>query len=266
MRRCLIALCLAAVVAWPRPAGAEDVATGGATVEDDTPTAFVGRSPGSSQPSSARPKCEYKQIDMTGQTVYDTDGTPIDHEEPGNWYIRRCFDAAGNETESRLAWIPSDPASLAQQARESLPLPSPDVHTSPDASGDQLVGVPTWLWVEGAWSTQSATAAVPGVSVTVTATPVSVVWTMGDGGRVVCNGPGTRYDTSKRADEQSSECSYTYTRSSARQPGGAYPVSVTLIWRVSWAASGVAGGGELGNVTRTTALRLRVAEAQALNR
>jgi len=265
----VVLLALTVIGLVPGGALADTGPAGGGYVDNTgTPVAEAANSTSSTTggKSAEPPPCEYKAVDMTGQTVYDLDGTPIVHTEPGNWYVKRCFGPNGIEFDNELVWIPSDPAALAQQARESLRLPLPDVHTSPDSSGDQLVGVATWLWVSGAWSTQSATAAVPGVSVTVTATPVSVVWAMGDGGQVVRNGPGRPYDATKPSDEQSTDCSYTYKRSSAGQPGGVYPVTATITWSVAWSASGVAGGGALGAVTRSTAMSLRVAEAQALNR
>jgi hypothetical protein len=98
----------------------------------------------------------------------------------------------------------------------------------------------------------------------VTATPRAVRWDMGTGDRVTCHGPGTPYDLSVPDDAQDTDCSYTYRRSSAGQPDQRYRVSARMRWRVRWTASGIAGGGDLGSVTRSTTLSLRVAEGQAL--
>ena len=102
------------------------------------------------------------------------------------------------------------------------------------------------------------------MSVTVTALPSSVTWDMGTGDRVVCRGPGRAYDPRRWEEEQATDCSYTYRRSSAGQPNQRFPVRATMTWRVSWTVSGIAGGGDLGEVSRSTSFGLRVAEGQAL--
>ena len=86
--------------------------------------------------------------------------------------------------------LPVSPAVLAQTAVKHLALQSPLIEASPPVGVDQLVNVPTWLWLAGPWNPVHATAAVPGVSVTATAVPQLVTWRMGDGSVVVCHGPG----------------------------------------------------------------------------
>ncbi|MEZ5265215.1 MAG: hypothetical protein R2755_26345, partial [Acidimicrobiales bacterium] len=122
--------------------------------------------------------------------------------------------------------------------------------------GEQLVNLPTWLWLGRGWSTETSTAAVPGVSVTVTATPETVRWNMGDGTIVSCAGAGS---------PSAAVCTHTYRRSSATQPGAAYPALATVVWRARWAVTGASGGGDLGTIERTTAFDVRVAERQTVN-
>jgi hypothetical protein len=159
---------------------------------------------------------------------------------------------------------------LAQQALDYNRLPLPGVEMSPPANRDQLVNLETWLWVDpAAFQPVSASAAAGGVAVTTTASPELVTWEMGDGHTVTCPGPGTPYDSSKPASEQQTSCSYTYRQSSAGQAGGAYRVTATVSWHVSWVATGVPAGepaaGNLGAVTRSSTLSVRVAEAEATN-
>jgi hypothetical protein len=151
---------------------------------------------------------------------------------------------------------------LARQAYRFLPLPAPIVRTNPPIGRPQLSNLRTWLWVDPAsWGSRSATAAVPGLSATVTATPVSVTWTMGDGGRVVCNGPGRAYDPARPEALQDPGCSYIY-----RHAADAYAVVATTTWRISWTAEGAAAGGTLPPLARSSpATRLRVVEVQAIN-
>ncbi len=119
-----------------------------------------------------------------------------------------------------------------------VPLVAPTVQTSPPIGSPQLVGFPTWLWIDpAAWGTFDATATVPGLTVTVTATPKQVEWDMGDGNHVTCDGPGTPWveGTSAAAD---TDCEYTYQFTSADQPGGTYTVTATVTWAVTWDGHG----------------------------
>jgi hypothetical protein len=158
-----------------------------------------------------------------------------------------------------------NPAVLAQQAESQLPLATPSIEMAPPATSDQLVNVSTWLWINpAAWQTLSATATAGPVSATATATPAKVVWSMGDGQQVTCAGPGTPYDPSNP--NASTDCSYTWTQSSAGQPGSAYQVTATVYWQVTWAATGAAGGGNFGLIPGPAAhVAAQVAESQAIN-
>ncbi len=158
------------------------------------------------------------------------------------------------------------PEALAQRAYRFLPLPPPVVHTNPPASQDQLVNLATLLWVgRGAWGTRTATASVPGLAVTVTAVPATVTWRMGDGGEVVCGGPGAPFDPTVSRPDQPGACSYTYRRASAGAPAGRFTVTATTTWRITWTATGAAGAGTLPPLSRSSQTALRVAEVQAIN-
>jgi hypothetical protein len=102
------------------------------------------------------------------------------------------------------------------------------------------------------------------VTATVTATPNRVVWDMGDGHSVTCTGPGAPYDSGRPADEQDTDCSYTYERTSAGQPGDRFHGTATVYWTIAF-TSNVGAGGALGEVSQSSNFTLRVAQAQALN-
>jgi hypothetical protein len=98
----------------------------------------------------------------------------------------------------------------------------------------------------------------------VTAAPQRIIIEPGAGlGSVTCGGPGTAYDPGRAASAQSTECSYTYVRSSAGQPDSAYTMTVTVVWGGTWQGSGGAGG-TLPDIARSTSLPIRVAEGQGL--
>lgn len=186
---------------------------------------------------------------------------------PGGWYAYVCPGLPG--TGGGTQWIAGqppggagvDPAVLARQAVSRLDLPQLRIGTSP--AGTQLVTVPTWLWIDpGSWRPRSATAQVPGLTVTATATPSRVVWRTGDGATVTCTGPGTAWTPGTDPATPSPTCGHTYRRSSAGMPGGTFLVTATVSWTVAWA-----GGGQDGTVlglSTTSTVTVRVTEVQAV--
>jgi hypothetical protein len=151
-----------------------------------------------------------------------------------------------------------DAATLARQAYRELPLLYPQPYTAPPANVSQLVGVRTWFWIEQSqWQPRRATAAVPGLSATVTATPTAVKWDTGDGTTFSCDGPGIPYDSTKADSVQHSDCSHVF------QHDGEHDVRATIIWSVSWTASD-GNGGSLPNVERATQFPLQAEQRQAV--
>ena len=113
--------------------------------------------------------------------------------------------------------------------------------------GMQIIGIPAWMWLTdpGEQTTGPVTRSVTEGGVTVTATGVldRTVWSMGDGSTVTCRGsdaPYLPYDAGYW-DQPSPVCGYTYTKTSAGQPGLAYTVTVTAYWTVSWSGGGTSG-------------------------
>ena len=143
-----------------------------------------------------------------------------------------------------------------------------------DGIPETVVGIQTWWWVSPAsFTVLRQTTAAGGISATVTATPISTIWSSGEPGLpdVVCAGPGTPYDPSVPIGSQHTDCATTYTRSSAGQPQTGpnpndrfYTASATTTWRVTWVGNdGTAG--VLPPLTRTTTFPIAVAELQAVN-
>ncbi len=154
------------------------------------------------------------------------------------------------------------PAELALVRWARMPIPAPKVRTAPPRRSEALVGLPEWFWVTN-WRAVSGRAAARGVWVEVTARPQRLVIEPGDGHQVECRGPGTAYKPSRPASSQRTDCSYTFPRSSAHEPGGAYRVRVSVTWGGTWRGSGGAGG-VLPPLTRSRTFPMPVAEAQGL--
>lgn len=192
-------------------------------------------------------------------------------DESGSWYVYRCTGPDGardglyrppvfiadGQAPPGGAPLPS-PEELARQAYKQLRLPSPSIAASPE--GPQLVRLPTWLWIEDGWGPVSATASVPGVSVTATASPESVRWSMGDGGVRTCNGKGTPYSDERDPRSASPDCGYTYRSASG---DGGFRVTATIRWGVSW--SGAGQSGTFDGLTTSTSTTFVVEEVGAVN-
>ena len=207
--------------------------------------------------------CYYKQVatpDAATQAAFGGAGTGA-----GGWFDFVC---GGPGTGGGLAWLafnspnaPPAPVVLAWRAVSRLNLPSPVIRVNP--TGQQLVHLPTWLWLgANSWRARSASAQVPGVAVTATATPQQVVWSMGDGTTVTCTGPGTAWRDGTAPAKPSPTCGHTYQQPSAGQPDQAFRVTATVTWSIGWTGGGQAGALPAMQTTATTALQ--VAESQAV--
>jgi hypothetical protein len=132
---------------------------------------------------------------------------------------------------------------LAERARDEAEVPVPTVHTSPE--GRTYVRMRTGLWVEGFETVQTDPIRVDGQTIQATATPKSVVWNLGDT-TLTCDNPGRPNTTT---------CSHVYQRSSANQPGGAYRITATVHWGVTWTCSGACDEtqGVLGDLSMASA-------------
>ncbi len=209
-----------------------------------------------------------KQLDVVWWENAPELANQVEDPSEYDWYWKSCPVGDG-AVSTQLIPVrqdrPSvDPTVLRDAAVNRLELPAPRLTMNPP--GDQVVHVQTWLWIDGAiWRTHSKSASAGGVTATVTATPRRVIWDLGNGHTVTCDGPGTPYDPSRSSKEQATDCAYTYRHSSAGRPGDAYRVTATVEWEVGWSALGATGGGPLPALFTSTPVSVRVAELQALN-
>ena len=145
---------------------------------------------------------------------------------------------------------------LVTAAQSQLTIALPEVATAPPRGGLQLVGVDVWFWVANSRPV-SATAQVPGLGATITASPRSTKLGFADGTTVTCTGSGTPYDPAVDYRSQSSDCTHIF------DDAGRQPVDVTVSWDLSWTATN-GQAGALPAVDRTTTLVLPLREAQAV--
>lgn len=256
----------------PPGSGSDGGTTGGAVSEDNGAGRFVQTParPGSGR-RGGRHEINHGDPCGGGQTWQFRPTSPALNSElhrrngtvpaAGSWVYMRC--GGGPE---RIVWsrnLDADPGAVARDIVDSVAPPAPGVRFSPE--GDQLVGLETWLWVDNWDDFTPPPLVLDGVSVSVTFSPRSTEWVMGDGSPMIeCAGPGTPYDTSRPAAEQTTDCSHTYKRSTARQADERYHGTATIVWEVTFTVSNQAGSQSLDPVRTSQPFALRVAESQAL--
>jgi hypothetical protein len=190
----------------------------------------------------------------------------------GAIYRQRCYgDIIGN-----LVWRQDPPpgtpggltpAQLAARAIKALPMRGAQIGISPNPGGAGLVGLPVWMWTAvtpQTWGPVTATASVPGLSVTARGQATKITWDMGDGQSVVCDNPGTAYNKKKHGGAESPTCGYdAYSVPSRTKSSGRYTVTATTTWHIDW---WVVGGGATGveTVTRESTTSIRIDELQVV--
>ncbi|GGM67039.1 hypothetical protein GCM10011608_60430 [Micromonospora sonchi] len=190
----------------------------------------------------------------------------------GSVYRQRCY----GDPIGALVWRADpppgtpgslSPAQLATRAISELPMRGARIGISPDPDGAGLVGLPVWMWTAvtpQTWGPITATASVPGMSVTARGQATRIRWDMGNGQSVVCDNPGTPYSKEEDGASASPMCGFDgYALPSRTQPGGRYTITATTTWDIDW---WVAGGGVTGSetVTRESTTSIRIDELQVV--
>ena len=280
MRSAIAALiCVAVLTSNVGIAGAENGGddsepTATATTENGSPEAIVVSSPDGSRHEAHHSgsgykghwDCHYYEVGGSGVNDLDIhDGSPPINPSPGQLVGLQCVDDSGGIVYSEIfQYDPGNPFGpleaperAADEARKLLPLGPPNVELSPPVGATQLVGLATWFWVTEPWQPLQASATLDTVTSTVVATPRTLTFTFDDGTTFTCDGPGTRYDTTRDPADQQSDCTHTFERA------GSTVVTATITYATAWTATtGV--GGTRDDLTRTTTIPIVIAEAQAV--
>lgn len=176
-----------------------------------------------------------------------------------NLYFRDCG------TVRQLVWVrDEDPTTLAAIALSDLQrrlITAPVPELSPPGIG--YVNLETWLATTDP-GPLAATAAIPGLSVTATATVDSTEWTTGDGDTITCDGVGVAW-TPGTPDDEPAPCGHTYTTHGAPALGSTpFTISVAHTWHVTWQAT-TGESGDLGTIAGpTTTISYEVREIQTI--
>jgi hypothetical protein len=122
---------------------------------------------------------------------------------------------------------PPSPEELARQAADrAISLaPKPDLRVAPRSVG--LTGLPSYFWLSQRPRTITATAGVPGLTVTAQARPVQFVWRFGDGTEKVTRKSGRRWRARRPGN-----IAHTY------ETRHRYRIGVEVIWQARWRLGG----------------------------
>jgi hypothetical protein len=196
----------------------------------------------------------------------------------GAVYRQRCFGSITGFLVWRADPPPGTPggltpAQLAARAIQALPMHGALIGISPNPTGEGLVGLPVWMWTTvtpETWGPTTATASVPGMSVTARGQATKITWNMGDQTKaraahtVTCPNPGTPH---KQETGPSPTCGFDqgYAESSRTSDTGRYVVTATTTWHIDW---WVVGGGVTGTetVTRESTTSIMISELQVVTR
>ncbi|MDT0347811.1 hypothetical protein, partial [Streptomyces litchfieldiae] len=138
-----------------------------------------------------------------------------------------------------------DAEMLAELAYERVRVPDTEIQWNP--SGTQKVNLATWIWLDEAdFGPVSVTASLDayGLWATATATPTTLTLDPGTPDAVTHPATGECTDLGEPYREGMAEetppCGVTFLR--ATQDAGAYPLTASLTWEITWEGSDGAGG------------------------
>lgn len=190
------------------------------------------------------------------------DGSPQGAPPCGILVVPYVFTPCEGQPNTPPAATPAQPQvtifQVIQMAMAKIQLPAPDMGSAPctDAGCKGTVGAPAWFWLEGdQWKTYSDSASAGGLTVSVSAKPSKVVWSLGDGQSVTCTSAGTPYSTS-RGWASSPDCGIPSGYSKA----GTYTMTASMTYDVTF-------GGDASSTTtlvRTSTSSVTVGEYQAV--
>lgn len=177
----------------------------------------------------------------------------------GRWYLVVCDGAAATVPEGGPAVTV---AALAIEAANLIDPPEPELAIVPAEL--HYTQLESWLAVEPAYMVdRSETASAGRVFVTATADPYQADFEMGNGDLVECLDGGVVWQPG--AEPGPDACIYTYTDSSAGQPGDAFDVVGTVLFEVTAVSNAPVGPVTLPDIDRSSLVSVQVGEIQAVN-
>lgn len=257
-------------------AGASITATSNTSGSRSTPANHAGAEEVTVTESSGETKPEFRLLNY-----------PVEPRGPGShWYLNEklheCVALANGRSECLEEGEPAASAQPAQPAvspeavavtiSDRLNLEVGRIAASPSAQTAGLTGAASWFWLEPAPAARSVSISLHGEHVTVSAETKEVLWRFGDGAQLA-GGAGVPY---RPGAPPAGAVLHTYnTRCLPGDQGhdpnvlascgaGVYTVAASVIWAISYQASGpVSASGTLPSRTTAGAVAYPVSEARA---
>jgi len=174
------------------------------------------------------------------------------HTDGSLWQCTSCASVGSCHVE--IVWVAPgqpaatpDPGTLAKDAAGQMQLTQAQANIAPAYPHPTYVGVQNWLWIpESQWSTLTKSTTAGGTTVTVTAVPTAVVWSMGPSS-LTCPDAGRAWSAGM-TDAATTSCAFAYKQDSHTQPDSAFKVSASIRYHLTWTCSGScsAASGDLG--------------------
>ncbi|MFE7524177.1 hypothetical protein ACFU7Y_00435 [Kitasatospora sp. NPDC057542] len=191
----------------------------------------------------------------------------------GALYTKVCPQTDGGMGGAEIVFEPTAPdgqnvnaeATAIQAAYDRVRFRPPVGRAAPQNTA--VVNAPVWLWADDAALPAPGSAAVAGISVTVTPRLVKADWSFGDHLQTSCTTPGTPYDP-KYGDAKSPDCGYEFRTSSAGEKNGVFSATVTMRWEATVVVTGGSNPRKFtipGINQSSKPFDLKVAEMQVLN-
>ncbi len=153
---------------------------------------------------------------------------------------------------------------LIREAADQVPLVAFYPTAAPDGTVEipMIARFPTVLWVpEAEWQPVSATASVPPLSVTATATPVATVWSGGDDPESIECDRGVALRRDIEWEDNNFDCSIMFHHTNNVRDN---VLTLSVTWEVTYVCSAVCGSGVLPSQEVISSRAVRVGEIQAL--
>ena len=161
--------------------------------------------------------------------------------------------------------VPGSPTTTEEAARfaiANITFASPVIELSP--TGDQIVGIPTWLAVSSQLDYSQISAQTGPVWVTVKPVFRDVIWHMGSGDTITCtlDGDATTVWDPEGPRNQASECTHLYE--SNGEDDGSSTISATVTWTILQQTNLNPAWHLWGDFSLTTTEEITVRELQAV--